>query len=226
MDIHEHDIDDQLDDQLDDPDAVAAELAADARERAERGLAWLMVVGGGVALAAAFALILERIELLKDPTYVPLCNFSPILSCGSVMTTDQAALLGFPNPLIGLMAFPVVITTGVVLLARVRLPRWYWAGLQAGVTLGAVLIGWLIVQSLYVIGALCPYCMVVWAVVIPLFVYVTLRNAQHGLFGAGVAGSPLVSGLASWRLFVVNGDVLVVLVMILQAFWSYWTSLV
>ena len=33
-------------------------------------------------------------------------------------------------------------------------------------------VHWLIFQSLYRIGALCPYCMVVWAVTIPLLVVV------------------------------------------------------
>ena len=50
------------------------------------------------------------------------------------------------------------------------LPRWYWAGLAAGTLLGTVFVHWLIFQSLYRIGALCPYCMVVWAVTIPLLV--------------------------------------------------------
>ena len=39
---------------------------------------------------------------------------------------------------------------------------------------------WLIFQSLYVIGALCPYCMAVWAVTIPICWYVTLHNLERG----------------------------------------------
>ena len=45
-------------------------------------------------------------------------------------------------------------------------------------TFGVVFVHWLIFQSLYVIGALCPYCMVVWAVTIPIFWYVTLHNLR------------------------------------------------
>ena len=52
------------------------------------------------------------------------------------------------------------------------LPRWYWAGLATGTLLGTAFVHWLIFQSLYRIGALCPYCMVVWAVTIPLLVVV------------------------------------------------------
>lgn len=50
--------------------------------------------------------------------------------------------------------------------------------LQAGVTLAAIFVHWLIWVSLYRIGALCPYCMAVWAVAIPLFVIVTQRNLR------------------------------------------------
>jgi len=37
-------------------------------------------------------------------------------------------------------------------------------------------VHWLIFQSLYRIGALCPYCMVVWVVTITVFWNVTLHN--------------------------------------------------
>jgi uncharacterized membrane protein len=58
----------------------------------------------------------------------------------------------------------IVTTVGVVLLTGAGLPHWFWLGLQAGVTFGVVFVHWLIYQSLYVIGALCPYCMAAWAV--------------------------------------------------------------
>ena len=103
------------------------------------------------------------------------------------MRTDQAEVFGFPNPLLGLAAFPVLAATGAGLLAGARYRPWYWLGLQAGVTLGAVFVVWLIFQSLYRINALCLYCMVVWAVVIPTFwtvtVTVTATNAARGTFG-------------------------------------------
>ncbi|WP_300642707.1 vitamin K epoxide reductase family protein [Nocardioides sp.] len=136
----------------------------------DRTLRWLLTVTGVVGLVAAFTLTVEKIALVADPSYVPTCSISPVLSCGSIMSTEQAELFGFPNPLMGLVAFSVLITSGVVLATGARLPRWYWLGLQGGATLGLVFVAWLVEESLYDIGALCPYCMVVWAVVIRLFV--------------------------------------------------------
>src|SRR5690606_3336038 len=48
-----------------------------------RATGWVLAVGGVIGTAAAFALILDRIALLKDPAFVPSCSISPLLSCGS-----------------------------------------------------------------------------------------------------------------------------------------------
>ena len=88
-----------------------------------RATAWVLTVGGFLGLLAALALTIERIELLQDASYVPSCSLNPVLSCGTVMTTEQAALFGFPNPIIGIVAFTVVLVTGVLTLARIALPR-------------------------------------------------------------------------------------------------------
>ncbi|WP_084262601.1 vitamin K epoxide reductase family protein, partial [Mycobacterium avium] len=134
--------------------------------------AWSVLVAGVIGLVASVTLTLEKIDILLDPAYVPSCNINPILSCGSVMITPQASLLGFPNPLLGLVAFTVVVVTGLLAVTKVVLPQWYWMGLTAGLVVGAVFVHWLIFQSLYRIGALCPYCMVVWVVTIALLVVV------------------------------------------------------
>lgn len=194
--------------------------------RLDRALAWLLLVGGAVGFAAAFVLAVERGALLADPGYTPSCSLNPVLSCGSVMQTEQAAVFGFPNPLLGVAAFPVVAATGAALLGGARMARWYWLGLQAGVTFGVVFVGWLIFQSLYRIGALCPYCMVVWAVMLPLFWYVTLRNATTGMFGAKVGGSQVVRRAAQWHLVALTTAVVVALGLIADRFWYYWSTLV
>lgn len=201
-------------------------LATDPTRRAPgRALALLLLIGGLIGFAAAFVLTVEKLALLTDVGYTPSCSLNPVLNCGSIMKTTQAEAFGFPNPLIGLAAFPAVAATGAAILAGARLARWYWLGLQVGVTFGIAFVGWLIFQSLYRIGALCPYCMVVWAVVVPLFLYVSLRNAQSGVFGRRVAASGAVRTLAEWHLLVLTVVVLVVLGLITEQFWYYWRTL-
>jgi uncharacterized membrane protein len=180
---------------------------------------WILIAGV-VGLAAAITLTIEKIEILINPDYVPSCSINPVLSCGSVMVTPQASAFGFPNPLIGIVSFTVVLMTGVLALAKVRLPRWYWAGLATGTLLGTVFVHWLIFQSLYRIGALCPYCMVVWAVTIPLLVVV-----------ASIAMRPLHSNAAArflytWRWSLVALWFTGLILLILVRFWDYWSTLV
>ena len=190
-----------------------------------RRLALLLTIGGGLALLAAAVLLVEKIAIIEDPAYVPTCSINPILSCGSVMTTPQAEAFGFPNPIIGVAGFPVVVTTGVVLLGGATLRRGYWLGLQAGVTFAVGFVHWLMFQSLYRIDALCPYCMVVWAVVIPLFLYVTLRNLRTGDVPTPRPLVPAVAKADEYRGVVLTAWYLLIIAAIAQRFWDYWETL-
>lgn len=187
-----------------------------------RGLGLLLTIGGGIGLIAAFTLLLEKIRLLEDPNYVPSCSINPVLSCGTVMKTEQAALFGFPNPVLGLIGFSIVVTLGVLLLSGSRLGRPVWQGLQVGVLAGIALVGFLVFQSLYRINALCPYCMVVWAVTIPIAWYVTVANLRTG---AVPAPRRLVTAVADYHVLGLLLAYLLVVGLVLQRFWDYWSTL-
>ena len=190
---------------------------------ASRGLSLLLTIGGAIGFVAAFTLLIERIQLLKDPAYVPSCSFNPVLSCGSVMETWQASAFGFPNPIIGVASFAAVTTIGVVLLTGAALPRWLWLGLQAGTLFGVGFVTWLAYQSIFEIGKLCPYCMVVWAVMIPIFVYVTVHNVQAGHIPASVR---VRNVLVRNRALILLAWYLLIVAVILVQFWDYWSTLI
>jgi len=182
--------------------------------------AWWVLIAGVIGLIASATLTIEKIEMLINPAYVPTCSINPVLSCGSVMVTPQASLFGFPNPLIGIVGFTVVLVTGVLAVTKVGLPHWYWVGLMIGTALGAVFVHWLIFQTLYVIGALCPYCMVVWSMTIPLLV-VTSSIALRPL-----AGNMVARAVYTWRWSIVTLWFTAVILMILVRFWNYWSTLI
>ncbi len=184
-----------------------------------RASALWILLAGVLGLAAALTLTVEKIELLINPEYVPSCSLNPVLSCGSVMITPQASAFGFPNPLIGVVSFTIVVVTGVLALARVQLPRWYWTGLATGTLLGAGFVHWLIFQSLYRIGALCPYCMVVWAVTIPLLVVVASIAVQPS------EANTVLRAVHSWRWSLVALWFTALVLLILVRFWDYWSTL-
>lgn len=143
---------------------------------------WILLFGGVVGLLAAFQLTLDKFNILADPNFVPSCSINPVLSCGSVIITDQASVFGFPNPIIGLIGYSVVITLAVLLVSKVSLPNWVWLGLNLGALAGMAFVVWLAFQSLYVIGALCPWCMVAWVGTIFIFWTVVGENAANARF--------------------------------------------
>jgi len=180
------------------------EAAGQDTAQRDRSFGWLVVVTGVVSWLASGTLVLERLALYRDPGHITSCDINPWVSCGTVMKSWQAALFGFPNPLIGIVGFGIVITVGMALLAGARFARWYWIGFQTGITLAFAFCVWLWSQALYEIGALCIYCMVVWAMVIPLFVYTTARNLRAGVIPAG----PRVRAFAAEWAWVVTAVLL------------------
>ena len=139
------------------------------------------------------------------------------------MITPQASVFGFPNPLIGIVG----LHRGRWSPACWRWPRSRCRGgigsaWPIGTLLGAVFVHWLIFQSLYRIGALCPYCMVVWAVTIPLLVVVVVDRAAARCAGnAGGAGRS-----THWRWSLVTLWFTAVILLILVRFWNYWSTLI
>ena len=202
--------------------APAESAVADDRDDVpvRRASAWWVLIAGVIGLIASATLLVEKIEMLKDPEFVPSCSINPVLACGSVINTPQASIFGPPNPLIGVVAFCVVIVTGVLAVGRVPLPRWYWKGLMVGTGLGVAFVHWLAYETLYEIGALCPYCMVVWSVTIPLFAVVAPISLQP------LAGNSVARALYQWRWPLVTLWFTAILLLILVRFWDYWSTLI
>lgn len=183
---------------------------------------WILLVGGAFGLLAAFQLMLERIRVLQDSNYVPACDINPVLSCGSIISTDQASAFGFPNPIIGLISYPIVITIGVLLLSGVQLARWVWWGLNLGAAFGFGFVLWLMFQSLYVIGALCPWCMVAWAATIPIFWAVTGDNASAGRFSRDGSPGVVADTVGALRWVFIGSTFLLILALIFIRWMDFW----
>lgn len=198
----------------------AAEPTGPAGVSVGRASAWWVLIAGVIGLIAASTLLIEKIAVLQNPAYVPTCSINPVVSCGSVIITPQAAVFGPPNPLYGVIAFTLVLVTGVLAVGGVRLPRWYWVGLMIGTAAGVMFVHWLIFQSLYRIGALCPYCMVVWSVTVPLLVVVSSIALRP------LAANPLARNVYHWRWPLVVLWFTAVLLAILVRFWDFWSTLI
>ena len=195
------------------------ETELEVNPRSYRQTAWILVVGGIIGIFASIELIIQKIAVLSDPDFVPNCDINPILSCGSVISTEQASLFGFPNPVLGVIGFTIVIMFGALLFTGVEMPRLMWLGLNFGALAGMVFVIWLVSQSLYVIGALCPWCMVVWAVTIPIFWQVTTDNLASNKLSLGKGLSEIIVTL-KWIL--IAGSYLIIMALIFVRWQDFW----
>jgi uncharacterized membrane protein len=76
-----------------------------------------LIITGIVGWIASFGLTLERLHVMANPAATTACDISPFISCKSVMLSEQAALFGFPNPLIGIAAYFAPVLVGVAIFA-------------------------------------------------------------------------------------------------------------
>lgn len=159
-------------------------------------LAVVLIVTGVIGWYASFALTVDKIAVLMNPEADLDCNISVIVQCGKNLGSWQGAILGFPNPILGLGGFVAPIAVGVALLAGASFARWFWITFNAGVAAAFLFCLWLPYQSIFNLGTLCPWCLLVWSIVIPMFWTLTLHNARAGIFGARLV--PLGERLYSW----------------------------
>lgn len=133
-----------------------------------------------ISLIASFILSRDAILLAADPTRTLSCSLNEVFDCVTVGNSWQARVLGFPNAFLGLIAEPVVMTIAVASLSRVRFPRWFMFTANAVYLLGVIFAYWLLYQSTFVIGALCPWCVVVTVSTTFVFYSMTVWNILEG----------------------------------------------
>lgn len=192
----------------------------------DKTLPYILIAVGIIGIIASFSLTYDKIHVLADASYEPSCNMNPILSCGSVMKTEQASLLGVPNTIFGLVAFSMLLTFGVLLAGGARVKRWVWVSAQMAATIGVIFMHYLFFQGVYRINAICPWCFVVWMITIPTFWYITIYNLKERNIKLPERLEPVSVFLQKH-----HGDILllwylIIFGILLQHFWYYWSTLI
>lgn len=188
---------------------------------AGRAFAWMLLVTAAAGLLASWVITLDKIKLAENPDFTPACSLNPVISCGSIMKSEQATAFGVPNPMIGLVAYAIVLCVGASLLTRARFPRWYWLTFNAGTLFGVGFCTWLMYQSLYDIGALCLWCSLAWVATIVMFWYVTAHNVRHGFLPAP---APVRGFLDEFPWVAPVLHIGVIGLLILVRWWEFWTG--
>ena len=158
---------------------------------------WLVIAGLG-GLLASFNLSVDKVTAVLQPGLKLSCSVNPTTQCLTNLESWQGSLFGFPNPLLGLGGFAVVLLIGVAVLAGVRFPRWWWVAFNVCVIAAVAFIIFLIIESIYVLGTLCLWCALVYVMIFPLFWLVTLRNFAQGNLRVGPRGTKFAAAAYTW----------------------------
>ncbi|MFT4052174.1 MAG: vitamin K epoxide reductase family protein [Microbacterium sp.] len=159
---------------------------------------WL-VLAGVIGWIAAFALTVEKFDKLLNPDSGPAtCDFSVIVQCSANLDSWQGSVFGFPNPILGVAGWVAPIVVGMAILSGARFARWFWWAFAAGITFAFGFVVWLISQSIYALGTLCPWCMLTWLVTIPTFYAVVVHLLRSGVVSNAPKVRAVGRSLGAW----------------------------
>lgn len=161
----------------------------------QKSYPYILIIGSLIGLGASFVLILNTLQLLKNPGVDLPCNLSPFVSCTSVANAWQNEVFGFPNALLGMTAFAMLFAVGVMLLSGGRAKKPLWLLVNLGTLAAMVFVAWFFFESVYRIRSLCLYCMTVWAVTWPLFLYTCVWNFRESHFDLSLTRKQSFFGL-------------------------------
>lgn len=179
-------------------DAIITDMPSRTVDSRPIALAVWLIVAGAIGWIAAFALTLEKFHALANPGGPASCDFSIIVQCTANLDSPQGSAFGFPNPIIGLTGWVAPIVVGVAILAGARFSRWFWWAFAAGITFAFGFVLWLIGQSIFVLGTLCPWCMVTWLVTIPTFYAVWVHMLRSGAISDRPRVKAVGAALTAW----------------------------
>lgn len=175
----------------------------------QKSYPYILIIGGIVGLVASFVLTIDIIKLSANPGTPLPCNLNPFISCTTVATSPQASIFGFPNPLLGLISFSMLLAIGVMLFSGGRSKKPLWLLVNLGTLAAMIFVMWFFFQSVYRIGSLCLYCMVVWLVTWPIFLYTTIWNFKENHFTFVNLKSKTQSLINTIGHFISNNHVLI-----------------
>ena len=106
----------------------------------------VMLAASAAALIVSFVLSADTLKLARNPGQQLGCDV-------------KFGGLSYPNAFFGIAAESVFVTIAVIGLARVTVPRWFTTCTWLGGLAALAYSYWLTSQSLFVIQALCPWCL-------------------------------------------------------------------
>lgn len=185
-----------------------------ALSRPSRALAIWWIVAGVAGGVVSFLLYHEYIAQLRGDTPLISCSISPVVTCGPNLLSPGGNLLGFSNSILGMVLFTGPIFAGVTALAATEgLRAWYWRTYTVFVAGAFLLVHFFAYRSIFEYSSLCPWCMIIWLVTIPLLFTVLGWTLRAGVWGSGAGRQRIGAGILSWMPLIVVVDYLLIAVL-------------
>ena len=151
----------------------------DKKLRDNRWIFASMLVGAIFSLIASFVLSVESLQLAKNPDANLSCSVNIVLNCATVAKHPTAEMFGFPNSFLGMIAEPIVITVAIAGLAGIKFPRRFMFTAQIFYTIGFIYAYVLFYISMFIIQALCPWCLLVTLTTTLVWFAITRYNIRE-----------------------------------------------
>ncbi len=178
-----------------------APAASGATAAPPRSLAVFWIVAAVLGCTVSFLLYLEYIGQLTGGTPIVSCDVSPLVTCGPNLLSPGGNLLGFTNAILGITMFLGPVYAAVSSFAAPGgLRTWFWRVYVVGLTAAFALVHFFAWRSVFEYGSLCPWCMIVWLVTIPLFWFTLGWSLRDGVWGT--APRRFGAGLFSWAVLI------------------------
>lgn len=190
-----------------------SEGPAAALYRPSRAMAIWWIVAGVAGGIVSFLLYHEYIAQLRGDTPLISCSISPVVTCGPNLLSPGGNLLGFSNSVIGMVLFTGPIFAGASALAATEgLRAWYWRTYTVFVAGAFLLVHFFAYRSVFEYSSLCPWCMIIWLVTIPLFFTVAGWTLRAGVWGTRGRTTQIGAAILSWLPLIVIADYLLIAV--------------
>lgn len=187
---------------------------------APRELSIIMLVAGFAGLIASLKLLMAEKQILVNPNGNLSCDVNPLIGCGKFLESSFNTLFfGISNATFGLAFYGGITAIGLVLVSGGRFGKWLWRAVDVAMLCATAWLIWFQYTAFFVERALCPYCLVVWFVTIPLIVHTLTRSGQAGHF-------PMPASVRKFavhgRWWIVAGCYAVLVAMAIVIFWDTW----
>ena len=186
----------------------------------------LLLVCGLIGFTASMTLTYDKIQVLKDPTHIPPCSINPIISCTSAMSSTQSEFMGMPLSVLGVAAYTALITVSLLLVFGVKIPKQIWAIIVAVALVGVLAIHYLILESIFVLHIICPWCFTVWITMPLIFLGSCVGYSTAVLSKRPSLINRLIGFISSNAVTVAIIWYSLLLIALLTIFWDFWISLI